>query len=126
MMDEQKIALKDRLREALTIRGKKAADLSKDLEIPKSAISQYLSGNTQKMDSKRLYSICKYLNVSEPWMLGFNVPMEREIKKKNDIMTDIVIRMRTDYEFYSLIEKLNGLDENQIRGVNQMLSTFIK
>lgn len=125
-MNEQKVALKDRLQEALRIRGKKAADLSKDLNIPKSAISQYLSGKSLNMDSQRLYSICRYLDINEPWLLGFSVPMEREPQKKNDILTDIVIRMRTDFEFYSLIKQLNDLDENQIRGVSQMLSTFIK
>ena len=81
-MNEKRFLLKDRLKEALEIREKKAADLSKDLDIPKSAISQYLSGKSQNMDSERMYSICRYLNVNEAWMLGFNVPMDREIKKK--------------------------------------------
>lgn len=50
----------------------------------------------------------------------------REMQKKNDIMTDIVVRLRTDSNFFSLVEKLNNLDEKQILGVSQMLSTFIE
>ena len=125
-MNEKRILLKDRLKEALEIREKKAADLSKDLNIPKSAISQYLSGKSQKMDSDRMYIICRYLNVNEAWMLGFDVPMDREIKKKNDTMADIVQRMRTDYDFFSLVEHLYCLDEDKIHGVKQMLSAFLK
>lgn len=125
-MNEQRILLKDRLKEALEKREKKAADLSKDLNIPKSAISQYLSGKSQNMDSDRMYSICRYLNVNEAWMLGFNVPMDREMKKKNDTMTDIVQRMRIDYDFFSLVEQLHSLDEDQMNGVKQMLSAFLK
>ena len=125
-MNGKRILLKDRLREAINSRGKKAADLSKDLNIPKSAISQYLSGKSQTMDSERLYSICKYLNVNEAWMLGFDVAMDRDFKKNNDIMTDIVIRMRTDYEFFSLVEQLYNLDEDQIIGIKQMLKAFLK
>lgn len=125
-MDGKRILLKDRLREAINSRGKKAADLSKDLNIPKSAISQYLSGKSQTMDSERMYSICKYLNVNEAWMLGFDVAMDRDFKKNNDIMTDIVIRMRTDYEFFSLVEQLYNLDEDQIIGIKQMLKAFFK
>lgn len=125
-MNEQRILLKDRLKEALEKREKKAADLSKDLNIPKSAISQYLSGKSQNMDSDRMYSICRYLNVNEAWMLGFNVPMDREMKKKNDTMTDIVQRMRMDYDFFSLVEQLHSLDEDQMNGVKQMLSAFLK
>lgn len=125
-MNEKRFLLKDRLKEALEIRGKKAADLSKDLDIPKSAISQYLSGKSQNMDSERMYSICRYLNVSEAWMLGFNVPMDREMKKKNDTMTDIVQRMQKDYDFFSLVEHLSSLDEEKIKSVKQMLSAFLK
>lgn len=125
-MNGKRILLMYRLREALDFRGKKAADLSKDLNIPKSAVSQYLSGKSQTMDSERLYSICRYLNVNEAWMLGFDVPMERDFKKNNDIMTDIVVRMRKDYEFFSLIERLYSLEEDQIRGISQMLGTFLK
>ena len=75
-MSEKLSSLKSRLRTALELREKRAADLVNDLQIPKSAVSQYLSGKSQNMDSERLYKVCKYLNVSEPWLLGFDVPMQ--------------------------------------------------
>lgn len=125
-MERKKGELKERLQYALDISEKKAVDLSKDLNIPKSAISQYLSGKSQKMDSKRLYAICNYLNVSEPWLLGFDVPMEKSItQQKNDAMTDIVVRMRTDEEFCSIVEGLNKLDTVQLASVKQIVETFL-
>lgn len=117
--------LKDRLRIALELREKKAADLARDLEIPKSAISQYLSGYRNIKDSKRLYIIAKYLDVSEAWLMGFDVPMERTMQKKADTISDVVLRMKTDSEFMSLVETLNTLDAEKIRGVKQMLSAFL-
>ena len=80
-MENSKSSLKDRLYEAMAIRGKKAVDLTRDLKIPKSAVSQYLSGKSQKMDSERLYAIARYLDVDEPWLLGYDVPMKAETKK---------------------------------------------
>ena len=77
----KKEELKDRLRIALDLREKKAVDLTRDLKIPKSAISQYLSGNRTIKDSKRLYIIAEYLDVSEAWLMGFDVPMERHLAK---------------------------------------------
>ena len=71
--------LKDRLNEALILREKKAVDLTKDLGIPKSAISQYLSGKSQKLDADRLQKIASYLNVSEAWLAGFDVPQSSEM-----------------------------------------------
>lgn len=118
--------LKDRLQEALYIRDKKAVDLVRDLKIPKSAISQYLSGKSQNMDSTRLHSICKYLDISEPWLLGYDVPMDRIIVKKADTISDVVLRMKNDPDFFILIETLNTLDKERINGVKQMLSAFLK
>lgn len=88
---EKTSCLRDRLYEAMVKEGKKATDLTKDLGIPKSAISQYLSGKSQNMDSGRLYTIAKYLHVSEAWLQGYNVPAvpemlpektQREIKQQ--------------------------------------------
>ena len=118
--------LKDRLQEAMNLRKKKAADLANDLEIPKSALSQYLSGKSKNMDSVRMYRLCVYLNVNEAWMMGFDVPMERPKEKNNDIMSDIIVRLRTDEEFFKVVETLNSLDKEQLDGVLQMLQAFTK
>lgn len=125
-----KAELKDRLQEALYLRDKKAVDLVRDLKIPKSAISQYLSGKSQKMDSERLHLICKYLDVSEPWMMGYDVPKERNItektNKKNNAIADIVARMRMDEDFLYLVESLSKMDAEKIAVFKQLLSTFLK
>lgn len=81
-MENSKCSLKYRLYEAMTAKGKKAIDLTRDLKIPKSAVSQYLSGKSQKMDSERLYAIARYLDVDEPWLLGYDVPMKRTPETK--------------------------------------------
>lgn len=87
-MENSKSSLKSRLYEAMTIRGKKAVDLTRDLQIPKSAVSQYLSGKSQKMDSERLYAIAKYLDVDEPWLLGFDVPMKSNTETQKEQPTE--------------------------------------
>ena len=48
-----------------------------------------------------------------------------EMQKKNDILTDVVIRMRGDDDFLSLVVKLHTLDKNKIKGVNQMLDALL-
>ena len=122
---DKKVELKDRLRFALDLREKKAVDIARDLKIPKSAISQYLSGYRTIQDSKRLYIIAEYLNVSEAWLMGFDVPMERMNQKKADTISDVVLKMKSDPEFFSLVKTLNELDSEKINGVKQMLSAFL-
>lgn len=50
----------------------------------------------------------------------------KEMQEKNDIIADVIIRLRTDADFLSLVETLNELDQGKILGVKQMLSAFLK
>ena len=71
------VPLKDRLKKAMDLRNLKPIDLVEKTKISKSAISQYMSGYT-KPKQDRVYLLAQALNVSEAWLLGYNVPMERE------------------------------------------------
>ena len=116
----------NRMRIAMNKAGKKQADIVKETGINRSAISRYLSGEYEpKQDA--IHKIAKCLNVSEMWLWGYECPMERsEVQKKNDIQTDIVIRLRTDDNFASIIEGLNQLDEVQLASVKQVVDAFLK
>ena len=67
----------DRIKTALSIRGMKQSDLCRLTKIPKSALSQYISGAYDPKQD-RIYLISRALNVSEAWLMGLDVPMERE------------------------------------------------
>ena len=66
-----------RLAKALAIRGMKQHELCEKTKIPKSAISQYLSGLFEPKQD-RLYIIAQALDVDPVWLMGFDVPMEKE------------------------------------------------
>lgn len=77
-MPENIAALKDRLSIALEYRNVRPVELSEKTGIPKSAISQYMSGYAKPKD-ERVYLICKALDINEGWLLGFDVPMIKPI-----------------------------------------------
>ena len=53
------------------------AELSSRSKISKSSISHYLKGDWEgKQDA--VYSIAQVLNVSEAWLMGYDVPMDAE------------------------------------------------
>lgn len=128
-MGEKKAELKNRLQAALDFRGKKSVDLVKDLKIPKSAISQYLSGKSQNMDSERLYSICKYLDVSEPWMMGYDVPMERHkaLIEENPVgMAERHFEILMDEDLAEIFEEFRSLDASQKQLVKDLIHNLAK
>lgn len=46
--------------------------------------------------------------------------------KKNDAIADIIVRMRTDEVFLSVVKELYNLDAKKLEGVQQMLQAFNK
>lgn len=65
-----------RMKEAMLIRNITQADLIKSTGITKSSISSYINGKYEPKHDN-IYKIAKALNVSESWLMGFDVPMER-------------------------------------------------
>ena len=88
MYEQRQETIAIRIKKALRIKGMKQAELCKLANIPKSSLSQYLSGDFEPKQD-RIYLIAKALNVSEAWLMGFNVPMERQVKKTSPSELDL-------------------------------------
>lgn len=78
----------ERIKKALYIKGMKQSDLCRLTKIPKSALSQYISGAFEPKQD-RIYLMAQALNVSEAWLMGLDVPMERQVKKVSPSESDL-------------------------------------
>lgn len=114
----------DRLKQALQASGKKQADLVRETGLDRGSISSYLSGKYEPKQ-KALYKLAKALNVSEAWLLGFEVPMHRtEEQKKNDQLAQLVGKMRKEPEFFETVAALASLSESQYQSIKTLIATF--
>lgn len=68
--------LNNRLRYAMNVRNIKSIDLSSKTGIDKSQISHYLKGD-YKAKQDTLYLMANALNVNPVWLMGYDVPMEK-------------------------------------------------
>lgn len=73
----------ERIKEAMELRNLKQVDLSEQTGIKKSALSQYISGKILPRQNN-IYKLAKVLNVSEAWLMGYDVPMEKELNFKQE------------------------------------------
>lgn len=88
MKNEVRIAtVQDRLREALRLSSKKQVDLVRDTGIDKGSISSYLSGRYEPKQ-EAIYKLSLALNVSEMWLWGYDVPMERKVTPNPQLYED--------------------------------------
>ena len=67
-----------RIKKAMNLRGLTQSDIVEKTNIKKSALSQYINGKITPRQNA-IGELAKILNVSEPWLMGYDVPMERNI-----------------------------------------------
>ena len=120
----QKMEFKDRLQEVMRSKGVRATDIAQHTSIPKGAISYYLSGKSQPK-ADRLHILAKYLNVSEAWLLGFDVAMARtEIQIKNDNLVQLIDKLRKDPGFFEVVSLLADVPEANRENLKPLLKAL--
>lgn len=129
MMDsnfERVATASERIKEAMKIRKKKQVDLVRDTGIDKGSISHYVSG-TYEPKNEAIHKLAKALDVSEMWLWGYAVPMERPAEqKKSDIKIDIASRIYNDNDFLSVVELLDKLSPAQLKKAKGMLNLLFE
>ena len=99
-----------------------ATELCKRTGIPKSAMSQYINGKFEPRQN-RVYLIAKALNVSEAWLMGYDVPAERK-DNEQEIETDISFDKFT-YAMYNETKELTEEDKEALLNMARILKKKI-
>lgn len=98
-MNELVDTFANRLNKAITIRNIKPIELSEKTGIDKSKISSYMSGR-YKAKQDGVYLLAQALNVSEVWLMGYDVPMESiPIKKIDKIKIPVLGKVKAGYDY---------------------------
>lgn len=123
-MEKNTESIATRLRKAMDAAGKKQADLVRETGLDRGSISSYLSGKYEPKQ-KAIYKLASALDVSEAWLMGYDIPKERPPEsKKNDQLAKLIVRMRTDEKFYNLVATLAELPESKYRGIEQLVAAL--
>ena len=124
--EERPAELRNRLRDAMAARNMKAVELSEKTGIPKGAISYYLAGKS-KPKADRLHQLAIALDISEAWLLGYDVPMQRsQEQKKNDDLVQVIAQLRSDAEFFEIVQQLAELPAEQYASIKSIISALGK
>ena len=80
-----------------------------------SAIGRIESGEVD-IPQSRILQFADVLDVSVAYLMDWET-----VQKNNDAMTDIIIRMRSDMQFFEAVQKLNGLDSDKLSSLLALL-----
>ena len=87
----------------------------------KQTIHKYETGIIANIPASKIKLIADKLGTTPAYLMGWESSAEAT---KNDIITDIILRLRTDDNLLSLIEDLIKLSEEQLTAVKVFLAAF--
>lgn len=117
---------KNRIGEALNIRGLKQVDLVEKTGLSKASINNWLKQRWQPKQ-KALMTMARALDVSEMWLAGYDVPMERPAaQKKSDELTQLIIEIKEDEDLKDLFISICNLSNDQRTTIKSMVNELSK
>lgn len=118
--------IKNRLSEALSLRAMRQVDLAERTGLTQSQINSW-KRNRWQPKQEALYKMAKVLDVSELWLAGYDVPMERPVEqKKMDELAEIIHKLRNNNKYVDIMNYIIKLDDTQLETVELMLEGLSK
>ena len=93
-----------------------ADELGKKLGKDRSTVFRYENGDIEKLPIDILEPVAKALKTTPEYLMGWE-----EVQKNNDVIADIIIRLRTDDDFFNAVKRLNDLDSDKLSGLLTLL-----
>ena len=69
----------------------------------------------------KIVAFAKALQTTPAYLMGWE---EEPSYKKEDAVTDIFKRLKDDDKFFQIVEKLSGLNDNQLTAIDTIISTL--
>lgn len=89
--------------------------------VGKSTVRKWETGMIANMRRDKIGLLAQALGTTPAYLMGWE-----EMEQSNDILADIIIRLRSDNDFSDLVKTLYGLDAAKLSGIKSMLDTFLK
>lgn len=116
-----KAIMSKNLRRIMSERKVSAKELSKALDFPYTTLLSWLKAdNYPRID--KIEAMANYFGIQKSDLIEEKLTEEKE--KDNDLLADIIVRMRTDADFRSAVISIYKLDASKVKGVNEMLRAF--
>lgn len=122
LMEKPVESIARRLNYAMSVRHISQAELSEKTKISTGSLSQYMNGKINPKQD-RIFIIARVLSVSEAWLMGYDVPMERQKTIKIDY-SDFNSEVTDDVRL--LVERYKKLDEQKREHILKTLEYMLE
>lgn len=128
----RKMTTSDRLKQIMSERNLKQVDILEmskpfqkefDVKLGKSALSQYVNG-IQAPDDKKIFLLSKTLDVSEPWLMGYDVDRNRKETSENETKEETIDLKNTSAKRVAFDGR--EFDESDLEFINSVMESYFK
>ena len=113
------------LKRYMALNEKSRKELSEALGISYYTVTDWVNGKKYpRMDKVEM--LANYFGILKSDLIEEKADAHREMQKNNDIITDAVVKMRNDNEFFSVVECLLSLDTDKLSIIKQTALAFKK
>ncbi|MBL6469358.1 MAG: helix-turn-helix domain-containing protein [Mogibacterium sp.] len=118
----QKVStISERLQIAMDKRKIKQIDLARVADVNQGALSRYLKGSYEPK-SATIYKLALALDVSDMWLEGYDVPMERSRKQKEiDFKNNLYRKIAQDMDLLKTISQYYNLPEEKQKTIRDLV-----
>ena len=125
----RKYETSDRLRELMAEKNWKQVDIINNskqfqeklgVKLGKSALSQYVNG-VQAPDQKKLALLALTFDVSEAWLMGYDVPRERDVKTEPEYTSSNLRKMAENAKTFDG----KPLNEDDIEAIQNIIEIYL-
>lgn len=118
----QKVStISERLQIAMDKRKIKQIDLARVADVNQGALSRYIKGSYEPK-SATIYKLALALDVSDMWLEGYDVPMERSQKQKEiDFKNNLYKKIAQDMDLLKTISQYYNLPEEKQKTIRDLV-----
>lgn len=112
------------LKRYMALNDKSRKDLAEALGISYYTVTDWVKGKKYpRMDKVEI--LANYFGILKSDLIEEKTEEHREMQQKNSTLADITVRMRTDSEFFNLIEGINQLNPEQLASLKPIVDVLL-
>lgn len=112
--------LSKNLKKYIAKSGKDRMQIAEELELSYSTLTDWVNGKKYPRINN-IEKLAIYFNVSKSEL----IEDFEEIKKDNDALSTIIVKLRVNKELLEVVEKLVSLDKAKLESLSRLLDTFV-
>ena len=112
--------LSKNLKKYIAKSGKDRGEIAEDLNLSYSTLTDWVNGKKYPRINN-IEKLAAYFKVSKSEL----IEDFEDIKKDNDTLSTIIVKLRMNKELLNVVEKLLSLDKAKLESLSRLLDTFI-